>query len=212
MKKIVLVLTCAMMSLGAFAQVQFGAKVGFDLTNFWGENVGHKIRPNYQVGVLMEYKATPKFAIAPEVVFAAQGGKESITVTGTSKFEATQTYNTNYINIPIMLKYYVTPDFSIDFGPQLGINVYSKTTVKLSLRDKEVLPEGVTEKTTTDFKDATKAIDFGVGLGATYYLAENIFVQARYTMGLTKVFKEDYILDNSKYHNGNAQISFGMKF
>ena len=197
MKKVFVLIAAAVVSMSAMAQVQFGAKVGFDMTNFWGENVDHGMKPSYQAGLMMEYKFNPHFAIAPEVVFASQGGKVKavevnlfdLTITGKKKL----TYNTNYINVPLMLKYYVAPSFSVDFGPQVGFNVYSKATV---------------DGETIDLKDGTKTVDFGLGLGGTYNLTENAFVQARYTMGLTKVFDDDI----NKEKNGNIQIAFGMKF
>lgn len=183
MKKVLVLIAVAIVSISASAQLQFGAKVGFDMTNFWGKDAEHGMKPSYQAGLVMEYKFNPHFAIAPEVVFASQGGK----------FDD-MTYNTNYINVPVMLKYYVAPLFSIDFGPQAGFNVYSKYSIKDV--DKAV-----------DIKDATKSIDFGLGLGGTYNLTENAFVQARYTLGLTNVFEGD-----AKCKNGNIQIAFGMKF
>ena len=189
MKKVIIMLAAAMISMGAMAQVQFGAKVGADLTNFWGEDVDHGMKPGYQFGVLMEYKFNDKFAIAPEAVFAAQGGKHDYD-------HGDVTYNTNYINVPVMLKCYVTPNFAIDLGPQVGFNVYSKVTSDLGDVDN-----------TVDLKDDTKAVDFGVGLGATYSLTENAFLQARYTMGLTEVFDND-----AKAKNGNIQVAFGWKF
>ena len=185
MKKVVFMLAAIMVSMSAMAQTNFGVKVGFDMTNFWGSDVKHGMAPNYQVGVLLEHKFSPKFAIAPEAVFAAQGGKSDHV-----------TYNTNYINVPVMLKYYVAPYFSIDFGPQLGINVYSKSTFDY---------ENV--KVTTDLKDGTKSVDFGVGIGGTYSLTENAFVQARYTLGVTNVFDNDF-----DWKNGNVQVAFGWKF
>jgi hypothetical protein len=60
---------------------------------------------------------------------------------------------------------------------------------------------------TEDLKDFTKTVDFGLGLGGTYNLTENAFVQARYTMGLTNVFDDD-----GDCKNGNIQLAFGMKF
>ena len=154
------------------------------------------MKPSYQAGLLMEYKFNPKFAIAPEVVFASQGGKfEAIALNMTgSDISKKVTYNTNYINVPVMLKYYVSPAFSLDFGPQVGFNVYSK----LSIEDFD---------NAYDLKDDTKGVDFGLGLGGTYNLTNNAFVQARYTMGMTKVFDND--LDHK---NGNIQLAFGMKF
>ena len=198
MKKIALLIVCAIMGMGAAtAQVQVGAKVGFDMTNFWGEDVNHGMKPSYQAGLMMEYKFNnSNFAIAPEIVFAAQGGKfkNKAEIFGIKILDNDITYNTNYINIPVMLKYYVVPDFSIDFGPQLGINVYSKYSV-------EDVDDAI------DLKDRTKDVDFGLGLGGTYNLTSNAFLQARYTMGLTKVFD-----GGADCKNGNIQIAFGMKF
>jgi hypothetical protein len=197
MKKVFVLIAAAIVCMSASAQVQFGGKVGFDLTNFWGSDVEHGMKPSYQVGLLMEYKMSPKFAIAPEVVFASQGGKYKALDLNffNLDIEKTVTFNTNYINIPVMLKYYVTPSFSVDLGPQLGVNVYSKYSI-----------EGVDDA--IDVKDNTKTVDFGVGLGGTYNLTNNAFVQARYTMGMTKVFDGDH----NKEKNGNIQVAFGMKF
>lgn len=190
-------IAAAIVCMSASAQVQFGGKVGFDLTNFWGEDVEHGMKPSYQVGLLMEYKFNPRFAIAPEVVFASQGGKyKALDLNFFSlDISKTVTFNTNYINVPVMLKYYVTPAFSIDLGPQVGFNVYSKYSIEDV--DKAI-----------DIKDNTKGVDFGVGLGGTYNLTDNAFVQARYTLGVTKVFDGDH----NKEKNGNIQVAFGMKF
>ena len=197
MKKVFVLIAAAIVCMSASAQVQFGGKVGFDLTNFWGSDVEHGMKPSYQVGLLMEYKMSPKFAIAPEVVFASQGGKYKALDLNffNLDIEKTVTFNTNYINIPVMLKYYVTPSFSVDLGPQLSVNVYSKYSI-----------EGVDDA--IDVKDNTKTVDFGVGLGGTYNLTNNAFVQARYTMGMTKVFDGDH----NKEKNGNIQVAFGKKF
>ena len=197
MKKVLVLIAAAIVCLSASAQLQFGAKVGVDMTNFWGKDVEHGMKPSYQAGLVMEYKFNPHFAIAPEVVFAAQGGKETRTV---DLVDTDCTFHTNYINVPVMLKYYVSPAFSIDFGPQVGFNVYSKMTAKGKAANVEA-------EWTTDLKDDTKTVDFGLGLGGTYNLTEHAFVQARYTMGLTNVFE-----GGGDCKNGNIQLAFGMKF
>jgi hypothetical protein len=205
MTKKLIMLLAMLATMSASAQVQFGAKVGVDLTNFWGKDVDHKMTLNYQVGLMMEYKFSRAFAVAPEVVFAAQGNGE-ITLhnagwVGENINDAYITYHTNYINVPVMLKYYAMPALSIDFGPQVGFNVYSKYTVNSRDGNDDY-------KYVINNKKYTKAIDFGLGLGATYNMTDNAFVQARYTLGLTQVFKED--LYESK--TGNIQLAFGIKF
>ena len=195
MKKVLVLIAAAIVSMSAMAQVQFGAKVGVDATNFWGNDTQHGMQFNYQAGLLMEYKFSPKFAIAPEVMFAAQGGKFNVAEfnLGDMNLNTDVTYHTNYINVPVMFKYYVSPAFSIDFGPQAGFNVYSKYSIK--------------DHDAFDIKDGTKSVDFGLGLGGTYNLTDKAFVQARYTLGLTKVFEGD-----GDVKNGNIQLAFGMKF
>ena len=206
MKKVFVLIATAIVCMSAMAQVQFGGKVGFDMTNFLGSNVDHGMKPGYQVGLMMEYKFSPRFAIAPEVVFAAQGGKTKALAFDIKDYHVDVSstdvkYNANYINVPVMFKFYAGPEFSIDFGPQVGFNVYNKVSAKWS--------DG---KESVDIKDSTKPVDFGLGLGATYNLTDNAFVQARYTMGLTKVFKEEEVIGEYNAKNGNVQIAFGMKF
>ena len=203
MTKKLMILLAMLACVSASAQVKFGAKVGLDLTNFWGKECGHQLVLNYQAGLLMEYKFHPHFGISPEVVFAAQGGQEKADdASDVGGFiRSDKHYHTNYINVPVMLKYYPAQDFSIDFGPQVGFNVYSKYT-----KDKHEA---------TYYKDMTKAVDFGLGLGCTYDLDKNVFMQVRYTLGLTRVFEDRHYTAFSieDYHkNANIQLAFGIRF
>ena len=185
MKKITIALMCMLLTAGAaMAQKKFtfGPKVGVDLTHFWGESVDHGVVFGYQAGLFAEYRVTDLIGIAPEVVFAAQGGHNTM-----------NTAHMNYINVPVMLKLYVAPAFSIDFGPQVGFNVYSKYT-----------PKG--GGAAVDMSSYTNSVDFGAGLGATYNIASDVFVQARYTMSFTEAMK------HHKQKHGNAQIAIGYRF
>lgn len=211
MKKITIALVCVLLAAGsAMAQKRFtfGPKAGVDFTHFWGKETKSfwefKGMFNYQAGAFFEYRFSPKFAIAPEVVFAAQGDKfnyyyevldEHNNVVDTK--EGTLTYNLNYINVPVIFKYYVIPSLSIDFGPQLGVNVYSKQNRK---------EPGGRDNGTIDYDDETKAFDIGVGLGLTYNITNDVFVQGRYTLGFSSVFEW------GENKNGNAQIAIGYRF
>ncbi len=201
MKKFTIALLCMIMATGAaMAQKQFtfGPKIGVDYTHLWGKDADHGGLINYQAGLFLEYRFSNQFSIAPEVVFAVQGVKNDFLYTSNSEsFDAEYTDNRNYINIPVMLKYYVTPELSIDLGPQLGITVYHKCTIKGKDAHKDF-----TYKYDTD----TKSIDFGIGLGLTYNITKDVFVQGRYTLGLTNVFNE---YDEK---NGNAQLAIGYRF
>ena len=59
---------------------------------------------------------------------------------------------------------------------------------------------------TGDNRDETKDFDIGVGLGLTYNITSDVFVQGRYSLGFSKVF------DWGESKNGNAQIAIGYRF
>ena len=144
MNKTMIALACMLMAAGtAMAQktFTFGPKVGVDYTHQWGKNINDESALNYQVGVFMEYRFSDKFAIAPEVVFATHARPKREWKDWLSEEPAhdiTSTYQTNYINIPVIFKYYVTKSLSIDLGPQLGFKVYDKCTDKLEEDGKEI--------------------------------------------------------------------------
>ena len=201
MRKITIALICMIMAVAsATAQPEksftFGPKIGVDYTHFWDADGDYSGMLGYQAGLFMEYTINDKFAVAPEVVFAAQGGKHKWIDAG--DLEVSTTMHLNYINVPVMIKFYVVPNLSIDFGPQVGFNIYKKYTDKWK--------NASDDKKDTDDIQGVKSVDLGVGLGLTYNIADEVFVQARYTLGFTKVIKEY----SSK--NGNAQISIGYRF
>ena len=202
MKKIAIALMCMIFATGAaMAQEKFsfGPKVGVDYTHFWDADGDYSGMLNYQAGLFMEYRFNDRFALAPEVVFAAQGGKQKWI--DSDNIEVSTTSHLNYINVPVMLKLYVVPSkLSFDFGPQVGFNVYKKSTDKWKY-------EGKSFKETDELK-GLKTVDFAIGLGLTYNITNDVFVQGRYTLGLTDVFDKSW--DTGK--NGNAQIAIGYRF
>ena len=203
MKKTIIALMCMILTAGAaMAQktLTFGPKVGVDYTHQWGKNINDESALSYQAGVFMEYRFSNKFAIAPEVVFAAHNRPESDLNLWMNEYpprDVTTTYHTNYINIPVMFKYYVTKSLSIDLGPQFGFKVYDKYTEKWEEDGKKIIVK---------HDMYHRNFDFGLGLGATYNFSEKVFVQLRYTLGLVPLYED------GNARNGNAQLSIGYRF
>lgn len=186
MKKIVLsLLAVAAMGLSANAQqvVKFGPKAGVNFANLNGEDDASSIT-SFHVGAFAEIFFTDKFAIQPELLYSMQGASiESMGAESEMKLD--------YINIPIMAKYYVIDRLAVEAGPYVGFLMKADF-------------EGV------DFKDYTKSVDFGLGLGASYNLDNGFFGGARYNLGLSDISDVDDGGDAVK--NGVIQISVGYKF
>lgn len=205
MKKIVLA-AIAVVGFGAtgFAQqqVKFGPKAGVNFSNLSKGNDFNdaKMRTGFHVGAVAEIKFNEKFSIQPEVVYSTQGSE--VTTLVTSNVAAVSTIKNDYINIPIMAKYYVVNGFSVEAGPQVGFLMKSETEGTVPS------PLGTTTGT-TDTKDNYNSVDFGVNFGLAYDLPQGFFVNARYNLGLSDVIKDN---TRDAIKNNVIQVGVGYKF
>ena len=203
MKKIFLLVACAFMAAGVCAQPKLGVKAGLNLasiSNTDDENIKSKMKPSFYAGVFADFQVLDFMSISPELLYSRQGFYMKDSAEG----ETYKTwYRTNYLNIPVMIKFTFVKGLSIDVGPQFGFNLNGK------MKDKwEYEGESGDEKTSTS--DAIKTFDFGMNFGVSYMITEKIDVAARYNVGFTEVFKNN----NSKdaCHNGVLQIGVGYRF
>lgn len=187
MKKILVIvaLTSLFMATKVNAQeFKYGAKAGVNLATFNGKDVDDvKMLTSFNIGLVGEYAFSDKMAIQPELLFSAQGAKFEGNIDNVK-------VKLNYLSLPIMFKYYVAEGLSIQAGPQISYLLSAKVGDE-------------------DVKDDAKKIDFALGLGAGYRLDNNIFFDARYTYGLSKVSKD---AEDEKFYNGVFQISVGYYF
>ncbi|WP_343695372.1 porin family protein [Flavobacterium sp.] len=170
MKKVILT-AIAILAFG-FAnaqQTRFGVKGGLNITNFSGDNDSNALI-GFQIGGFAEIKIIERLSIQPELLFSTQGA--SFDVNGSNR---DIDYKLNYINIPVLAKFYIVKQFYVEGGPQLGFLVSAK-------RDGN------------DIKDSYKSTDLGFNFGAGYYFTDNFSVGLRYTVGLSNV--GDYDTDD----------------
>ncbi|TDX09484.1 porin family protein [Flavobacterium sp. S87F.05.LMB.W.Kidney.N] len=200
MKKVILA-AIAVMAFGfANAQdVKFGLKGGINLSSFSGDIEDASSKVGFQVGGFAEFKLTDKFSIQPELLYSTQGAKfEESEVNYFYK----EKINTNYLNVPVMAKYYVASKFSVEAGPQIGF--------LLSAKDKwEEMYYGEKNSGTDDAKDDIKSVSFGLNVGAGYDFTENVSVGVRYNFGLSNISDFD---SDAKIHNNVVSLSVGYKF
>ncbi len=171
-------------------EVNFGAKAGVNFASIGGDDVGDLDgRTGFHVGVIAEISISEKFSVQPELLYSAQGAKES--------FEGQEIkLNADYLNVPIMAKYYVAEGFSIEAGPQIGFLMSAKAKV------------GSEEE---DLKDSIKGTDFGINFGVGYKMDSGLNFGARYNLGLADI-NDGEDSGSSKLHNNVIQVSVGYFF
>ncbi|MBS9767688.1 MAG: PorT family protein [Flavobacteriaceae bacterium] len=210
MKKAFLVV---MLSLGLFANAQefrFGLKGGANLAKLTSSKDNSKLidlgnRVGFHAGIMLEATFGNRFSIQPEVLYSSRG---------TEIKNLKWTLKTDYIQVPLMAKLYLTDGLSIEGGPQMSFNVNSKLDIGL--------------KKELDFKDYVEPYSFSWCLGAGYEFGK-VRLSARYNFGVTKTFSNSSDgnliekmrekvrepikkLTSEKLKNGTLQISLGVYF
>lgn len=172
--------------------MSFGVKGGLNIssiTNAEEDGVNSKSLVGFHIGFFGEFMISDQFAIQPELLYSTQGVK--------LEFDGEEgDLKVDYINVPVMAKYYLADAFSLELGPQIGFLVSSK-----------VESGGLSE----DVKDETKPIDVSLGFGANYNFAEKFMLGARYNLGLTRL-QEELFPGESESKNSVFQISLGYRF
>lgn len=208
MKKIIFtVLAAAAFSTVASAQtpdVKIGAKAGVNFSNFSKiDNMDTKMKTSFHLGAVAEIFINEKFSVQPEVLYSSQGSKIESNFLGV-KFNGDS--QLDYIQIPIMAKYYIAEGFNVQAGPQVGFLVKAESSLGTNL---------LSGTGTTDIKDQMNSVDFGINLGLGYELPMGVFFDARYNLGLTKLEKDRQVAGVAvakDYKNRVIQVSVGYKF
>ena len=195
-------------------EVSFGGKAGVNFATVTGDETdGIESRTAFHVGVVAEIMISDKFSFQPELLYSAQGAKDSYSESeSVGGFEYSYTEEVerkmDYLNLPLMAKYYVTDGLSIEAGPQIGFLLSSKEEYSYTENFDGEVESGSEE---VDFKDFTSGIDFGLNFGLGYKLENGLNFGARYNLGLSNV--NDFEgSDNMKNQNGVFQISVGYFF
>ncbi len=185
MKFYLSVATAAILITGtANAQhANIGIKAGLNLYTIKSDNTDFSTKAGFHAGLIGHIHMTKQFALQPEIVYSAEGGKYKNAGVETS-------IKLDYINVPVIFQYMFDNGFRLQAGPQVGFLINAKSEAN---------------KITTDIKDNLKSIDFALGAGVGYVDPSSGFgIDARYNVGLSN------INDNSSVKSTNNGFQAGV--
>ena len=162
MKKLIVAIVAIFMGTTAFSQeIDLGIKAGANFSNI-SDASGLSNKTGFQAGIFGGIKFTDKVGVQADLLYSQQGAKFKL-----GDFDLT------YINLPIVVKYYLFQGLNLQAGPQFGFVV--------------------DDKISTAIGDISKAEDFDLSgvIGAGYDFPFGIRLDARYNFGLTEVSKTD---------------------
>ena len=185
MKKLLLIGAITIFGLAQVNAQDFhlGAKVGINFSDIYGDNTEETgpVTSIINFGVVGELAFTEKLSFQPEIIYSLQG----------FGVENDELVSLNYLNLPLMGKYYITKGFSVEAGPQIGF--------LLSARTDDV-----------NVKDNFNTVDFAFNLGLGYKLNNGINFGARYNIGLSNI--NNIQGSSDKIRQGVLQVSVGYFF
>ena len=178
--------------------VTFGAKAGLNFASMTGDDAeGLDGRTSFHLGVTAEIAVSDVFSIQPELLYSGQGYTDSgeiNTIDGDVNIDVAG--RVDYLNLPIMVKYYASDSFSLEFGPQIGFLLSAEQEIEGGLSQ------------TDDLKDALKSTDFALNLGAGYKLDSGLNFGLRFSIGMTDVPDAD----SDGFKHSVLQLSVGYNF
>lgn len=201
------------MTLAAFTlqaqDVTFGAKAGLNFASLDITDSNIDGRTSFHLGITAEFEMSDTFSIQSELLYSAQGATEDAGETiGTTVYNDDYKFKLNYLQIPVMAKFYVSEGLSLEVGPQIGFLLSADVENDYSTIDNgTVLDSGSIE---IDYKDFMKSVDFGLNFGIGYKLDSGLNFGLRYNLGLNDVY--DVNGSNTEIKNRVFQLSVGYNF
>lgn len=239
MKRINILVVTLGITLGMMAQNQKGTfsvrpMAGISIANLSGSLDGYY---HYQLGLTagleVEYAISNQAGISIGAVYSQQGSKidgsteqQFTDANGQQLLEYSETeghLRTNYINLPLMVNYYipVVKGLAIKAGIQIGLRCDERLKADQLFERHNYLPSSANGGTmqpsglvaemwsrTINETDACKSVDFGIPVGLSYEY-KNVTLDARYYFGLTKIDKSQE-LENIR--NRTFSVTFGYRF
>jgi len=215
MKKILFAAVGLLAAISYAQDITYGAKAGVNISNFSGNDI-EDTKPVFGAlfGGFAEISISDKFSIQPELLFSMQGARSEYSESepGYSFSEENRT-KLNYLNIPVLAKYFINEKIALLAGPQVGILLSAKEKFEGT---ETFMGQTISYAETIDAKDFYRSIVLGFNIGVTYSFTDKIFVDARYNLGLSSITKKftDEFGDSfsANIKNNVLQFSIGYKF
>lgn len=194
MKRFVLSIVAAAVAMLAAAQWSVAPKAGLNWSkvNFpesYGGNPSSLM--GFHAGVAVTYQINKWFDVQGELLYTMRGldwDDLQVTDDAGNIAEDGVKVRQHYLEIPVLLKFFPCTGFNLQAGPQLGIPL--KYDGGMAVADGDKAP-----------------VDFGLVFGLGYESAIGVFVDARYTLGLTSTVK-----DMPDWQNRTIGLTVGYRF
>jgi hypothetical protein len=165
MKKVTILIFALLISSSVFSQgLDLGIKAGLNFSSLTDAQ-GLSNKTGFVAGVFAGVKFSDKIGLQADLLYSQQG----------AEFDA-GSFDLTYVNIPVVLKYYLFKGLNLQGGAQFGFNVADDISTVIGDVETQVKAE---------------SFDLSGVVGLGFDLPIGIRVDGRYNFGLTEVVKSD---------------------
>ena len=198
--------------LGVAISKVTGDKVYTNLASAYGDATHSNYKPGLMAGVDFEYQFSDMLAASIGAYYSRQGErfddvKEAHDMS-TKQWNEVRDWKQHhdYVNVPLIASAYVADNLALKVGVQVGFNVDGKMEYTEASFVRDQAGVGSTESVKKIKGDVKlKKVDFAIPVGISYEYM-NVILDARYNIGLTKVY------DNIDGKNSVFTFSAGYRF
>lgn len=167
----------------SFSQTKFGMKAGLNVSNIdYNTDASPEGNTGLYAGTFVDFSLSPNFHLQPEVIYSVEGIKDG---------------SVDFINVPVVLKWFFADQIQLHAGPQLGVVIDA-------------------EGGTNGLESMILSGVFGLG----YETRSGFMIDTRFAMGATSVIDKDFHVDSGMGYDlvgiqgwtRTFQIGLGYKF
>ena len=190
-------------------KVKLGVKAGLNISSltFDESELRSSSKMGFTAGLMVEVPIAKNFSLQPELLYSQQGTKTSFFDQDVTNSNFKGTIELNYLNIPLMLKYYVVKGLSLQAGPQIGLLLKANNKYQDNFL-------GYENQESFNLKKYSSGVDTSVNFGLGYQYKDKFYTDFRYNLSYSNVFKDgdaNYFI-NHDMKNRVFQISVGYFF
>lgn len=184
MKTKILLLIFMASSALAYSQTKFGIKSGVNISNIHYniKDASPEGKTGFYAGTFVDFRLFEDFHLQPEVIYSVEGIKDG---------------SVDFINVPVILKWFFVDNIQVHAGPQLGVVI-----------DAEGGSNGLNSTILSGV--------FGLG----YETNSGFMIDTRFSMGATSIIDPDFQIDSGLGYNlvgikawtRTLHIGLGYKF
>lgn len=182
------ILAALVVTSAVFAQINVGARAAFNFGTFWGDDAENATwGAGFNAGVNAKIPINPMLSIVSglEVDYRRISDEASDEYMGRTQTDE-MTLSMWYLEIPALLRINATPQFFIDAGLSVAFNLADNQHLESTT---EYQGTKKTVSSDSDFSSGVETVELGLVVGAGYAVNQNLDINLRFALGLTKVAK-----------------------